>query len=86
MLRRPGRLFVDPGRSAAHAFLHPMRAVLGLSFGSGIIVYQIAKSGDGLARIEIGRSKFRHTARPSYMPSLALSIKYAVAVETPLSF
>ena len=35
-----------------------MYAVIGLSFGSGIIVYQIAKLGDGLARIEIGRSRY----------------------------
>ena len=33
-------------------------AVLGLSFGSGIVVYQIAKAaGNALARIEIGRSR-----------------------------
>ena len=61
--------------------------MVGLSFGCGIIVYQIGKSGDdGLARIEVGRSRFRHAASPSYIPSLALSPKFAFVLETPLSF
>ena len=65
-----------------------MPAVLGLSFGSGIIVYQIAKTAgsDGLARIEIGRSQVRHRASPSFLPSFALSLKYIFVVETPLAF
>ena len=65
-----------------------MPAVLGLSFGSGIIVYQIAKAAgsDGLARIEIGRSQVRHRASPSFLPSFALSLSYIFVVETPLTF
>ena len=61
--------------------------MLGLSFGSGIVVYQIAKAaGSGLARIEIGRSRLRHLAAPSFIPAVALSLKYIFVLETPLSF
>jgi len=49
-------------------------------------VYQIAKSGDVLSRVEIGRSKFRHAASPSYIPCLTLSLKYIFVLETPLFF
>ena len=57
-------------RSASAPLFPPSfhHAVIGLSFGSGIIVYQIAKSGDdGLARIEIGRSRYVIGARPTMM-------------------
>ena len=63
-------------------------AVLGMSFGSGLIVYQIAPAAAGglLARIEIGRTSFRHIASPSCVSSLLLSPRHIFILESPLSF
>ena len=60
-------------------------AGLGTSVGDGIIVYQIARASDnGLARIEIGRSRFRHAASPSLLYNALPSLNYVAVVEIPL--
>ena len=71
-----------------HAFSPwPLLAVLGTSLGVGIVVYQIAQSSNGgFARIEIGRSKFRYAANPSFLHSVLPSLKSLVFVECPLYY
>ena len=66
----------------------PLLAVLGTSLGVGIVVYQIGQSatGQGLARIEIGRSKFRYASSPSFLHSVLPSPKTLVIVEFPLYY
>ena len=66
----------------------PLFTVLGASLGVGIVVYQIGQSatGQGLARIEIGRSKFRYASSPSFLHSVLPSPKTLVIVEFPLYY
>ena len=58
--------------------------MLGATIGEGLIIFRIVKSDVGLARIEIGRSSFRHAASPPFLPCLASSLRYLVAPEFPL--
>ena len=58
--------------------------VVGTSLGNGIIICQFAKSDGGLARIELGRSQFRHASSPSFIPYVMSSLSYLVMPEPPL--
>ena len=62
----------------------PAASVIGMSLGEGIIVYKIVKSGMGLARVEIGRTRFRYAASPSYLPCLAATPRFIAVPEFPL--
>ena len=59
-------------------------AAQGTSVGSGVVVYQIARVADGLARIELGRSKFRHSSSPSFLYGALSSLRWLAIVEIPL--
>ena len=59
-------------------------AALGTSVGSGVVVYQIARVADGLARMELGRSKFRHSSSPSFLYGALSSLRWLAIVEIPL--
>ena len=59
-------------------------AVMGTSFGVGIIIYTITSApGGGLMRIEVGRSTFRYPANPSLLPCFSTSARYIVIPEAP---
>ena len=61
--------------------------MLGASIGHGLIIYQVGRSGkgQGLARIEMGRSKFRFSSSPPYIPVVASSLHYFFILEAPFS-
>ena len=70
-------------RKLLRAFHAP--PVVGTAINGGrLIVCQIAKAERGLARIELGRSQFRHASRPSFLPYVASSLSYLVVPEAPL--
>ena len=59
--------------------------MLGASIGHGLIVYQLARSSQqGLSRIEMGRSTFKHASSPAFIPSVASSLRYFFILEAPL--
>ena len=53
--------------------------MLGTSFGSGMVVYKIVKTGPGpadrLRRIELGRSRFRYPTSPAWIPCISNSLR-----------
>ena len=64
----------------------PPPPVVGISVGTGIVVYKlVARPGGGPpSRVEVGRTRFRHPANPSYPSCVALSRRYFVFPEAPL--
>ena len=58
--------------------------MLGTSVGTGLVVYRVVKSGDELARVEVGRSRLRRMTTPSFLTCLGSSQNYIIIPEMPL--
>ena len=79
----------DPLTQRPRGPLPPRRCrplpVVGISVGSGFVVYKFVARPDGtLARVEVGRSRFTYNVRPAYASCLAISRAYFVFPEAPL--
>ena len=61
-----------------------LRAVVGISYGKGVILYRVVKRDAGLARVEIGRTRLRRPANPSFFTCMGTSLAYIVVPELPL--
>ena len=91
-LRTTTRKFEDLLR-VDYATVHPKLDIDGASYlhcgimiPGGIVVFRVVKTDTGLARIELGRSSFRHDTRPTCTTALGTSLKYIVIPECPLYF
>ena len=51
-----------------------------------MVIFKIIQSDGGLARLELGRSRYRYPTSPSYIPTIAFSLHYMIIPEMPLYF